>query len=73
MSPIIRLYDMGIDQCNYLSYCKSKTIKFFTYQYHTPGCHVVGVCSNHVYLYEEAGNYKEVTREEAIVLEIMES
>jgi hypothetical protein len=65
--------------CPYLSKCNTKASAFLKYTDAT-GTHAFGVCEKHLHKYIDANStiptvskYKEITLDEAIIIEVMQS
>jgi hypothetical protein len=68
---------MKIDRCYYSILCKNEPTLFFKFFAHGPAlpAKIFGVCTTHEHIFDSIHDNwcQEITREEAIVYEIMES
>lgn len=67
---------MYIDKCPYNGICNRSASKFFIFwNGYQDTDTVIGVCESHYncYLYGDTTKYKEISHEDAIVFEIMET
>jgi hypothetical protein len=69
------MWKFNIDRCPYLTTCNAPAQVYFTYE-ERGKTHAIGICKDHAkhYRYQstsEDSGYTEITKDEALVIEVM--